>query len=105
MKILIGFLIEKLGSIFGKVVGLMSKKAAVVALLAAMSLMVIAFTSALSGILANLTTGINQPLVVFGLSLLPSNTPEVLGFIGAARTAQWLFVWQMTVARSTFDGK
>lgn len=105
MKVLIGLLIERLGSFFAKIVGLMSKKAAVIALMAAMSIMVVTFTSALSGILANLTTGINQPLVVFGLSLLPSNTPEVLGFIGASRTAQWLFVWQVTVARSAFDAK
>lgn len=105
MKILIGFLIERFGSFFAKIVGFMSKKAAVVALMASMSIMVVAFTSALSGILANLTTGINQPLVVFGLSLLPSNTPEVLGFIGAARAAQWLFVWQVNVARSAFDAK
>ena len=105
MKILIGLLVERFGSFFAKIVGLMSKKAAVIALMAAMSIMVVTFTTALSGILANLTTGINQPLVVFGLSLLPSNTPEVLGFIGAARTAQWLFVWQMTVARSAYDAK
>ncbi|RQM71372.1 hypothetical protein [Aeromonas enteropelogenes] len=105
MKVLIGLLIERLGAFFAKIVGLMSKKAAVVALLAAMAIMVVSFTAALNGILSNLTTGVNQPLIVFGLSLLPSNTPDVIGFIGAARAAQWLFVWQMSVARSAFDAK
>ena len=52
-----------------------------------------------------MTTGINQPLVVFGLSLLPRNTPDVIAMIGVARSAQWLFIWQMTVARSAFDAK
>lgn len=96
MKVLIGLLIERLGSFFAKIVGLMSKRAAVVALLAAMGLMVVTFTSALSGLLQNMTTGINQPLVVFGLSLLPRNTPDVIAMIGVARSAQWLFIWQMT---------
>ncbi|WP_421211036.1 hypothetical protein [Aeromonas sp. 600479] len=105
MKVLIGLLIERLGSFFAKIVGLMSKRAAVVALLAAMGLMVVTFTSALSGLLQNMTTGINQPLVVFGLSLLPRNTPDVIAMIGVARSAQWLFIWQMTVARSAFDAK
>lgn len=105
MKILIGLLIERFGSFFAKIVGLMSKKAAVVALLAAMGVMVVAFTSALTGLLENITTGINQPLVVFGLSLLPRNTPDVIAMIGVARSAQWLFIWQMTVARSAYDAK
>jgi len=65
MKILIGLLIERFGSFFAKIVGLMSKKAALVALIAAMSVMVVTFTAALTGILANLTTGMNQPLVLF----------------------------------------
>ncbi|HHQ4521739.1 TPA: hypothetical protein ACSP2U_003826 [Aeromonas veronii] len=105
MKVLIGLLIERLGSFFAKIVGLMSKRAAVVALLASMGLMVVTFTSALSGLLQNMTTGINQPLVVFGLSLLPRNTPDVIAMVGVARSAQWLFIWQMTVARSAFDAK
>lgn len=105
MKVLIGLLIERLGSFFAKIVGFMSKRAAVVALLGAMGIMVVTFTSALSGLLQNMTTGINQPLVVFGLSLLPRNTPDVIAMIGVARSAQWLFIWQMTVARSAFDAK
>lgn len=105
MKILIGLLIERLGSFFAKIVGLMSKKAAVLALIGVMSIMVVTFTTALSGILENVTTGINQPLVVFGLSLLPRNTPDVIAMIGVARSAQWLFIWQMTVARSAYDAK
>lgn len=105
MKILIGLLIERFGSFFSKIVGLMSKKAAVVALLAAMGVMVVAFTSALTGLLENITTGINQPLVVFGLSLLPRNTPDVIAMIGVARSAQWLFIWQMSVARAAYDAK
>ncbi|WP_290437856.1 hypothetical protein [Aeromonas caviae] len=105
MKVLIGLLIERLGSFFAKIVGFMSKRAAVVALLGAMGIMVVTFTSALSGLLQNMTTGINQPLVVFGLSLLPRNTPDVIAIIGVARSAQWLFIWQMTVARSAFDAK
>ncbi|EPX9363624.1 hypothetical protein ACW6B7_001374 [Aeromonas veronii] len=105
MKILIGLLIERLGSFFAKIVGLMSKRAAVVALIGAMAMMVVAFTAALSGLLENITTGINQPLVVFGLSLLPRNTPDVIAMVGVARSAQWLFIWQMSVARSAFDAK
>ncbi|MFQ2906276.1 hypothetical protein ACK3YP_03500 [Aeromonas allosaccharophila] len=105
MKILIGLLIERFGSFFAKIVGLMSKKAALVALIAAMSVMVVTFTAALTGILANLTTGMNQPLVLFGLSLLPSNTPHVMALIATARTAQWLFIWQVSVARAAYDAK
>ena len=105
MKILIGLLIERFGAFFAKIVGLMSKKAAVVALLAAMSLMVLTFTSSLTGLLALVTASVSHPLIIFGLSLLPSNTADVIGIVGAARMAQWLFIWQMSVARSAFDAK
>lgn len=105
MKLLVAFIIERLGMFFSKIVGFMSKKAALVALLAAISVMVVAFTTALSGVLASATASVSHPLIIFGLSLLPSNTTTVITLIGTARAAQWLFIWQVSVARATFDAK
>lgn len=106
MKVLIAFLIDKIASFFAQLVGFFSKKAAVAALILAMSTMVISFTLIMNGFIANVS---NSPLtnsyILFGLGLLPSNASFCIGVIAAAKAAQWVFIWQMSLARTAFSGK
>lgn len=71
-----------------------------------MTTMVVAFTSAINGVLAGISTSsVANGYILFGLGLLPSNTGACIAAIGVAKAAQWLFIWQMALARSAFDGK
>lgn len=106
MKLLIAFLIEKVGELFAKIVSFFSRKAAVAALILAMTTMVVTFTSAINGLLGGISTSPSaNAYILFGLGLLPSNTAACISAIGVAKAAQWLFIWQLSLARSAFDGK
>lgn len=106
MKLLIAFLIEKIGELFAKIVSFFSRKAAVAALIIAMTTMVVTFTSAINGVLGGISSSsVANGYILFGLGLLPSNTAACISAIGVAKAAQWLFIWQMALARSAFDGK
>lgn len=106
MKLLIAFLVEKVGEFFAKIVAFFSRKAAVAALILAMTTMVVTFTSAINGVLGGISTSsLANSYILFGLGLLPSNTAACISAIGVAKAAQWLFIWQMALARSAFDGK
>lgn len=106
MKLLIAFLIDKIGSFFAQLVGFFSKKAAVAALILAMSSMVIAFTAMMNGYIANVSSSpLTNAYILFGLGLLPSNASFCVALIAAAKATQWVFIWQMNLARTAFSGK
>lgn len=106
MKLLFAFIIDKLGAFFAQIVGFMSKKAAVAALILAMTTMVVAFTLSINGLIGSVSnSSLSHPLILFGLGLLPSNAGFCIGVIGAAKAAQWLFIWQLSIARTAFSGK
>lgn len=103
---IVAFFTERLASWGAKAVEFFSKKAALAALLAAMATMVVVFTSTINGLLSGLVAAApSNSWIAFGLGLLPSNTTAIVVTIAAAKSAQWVFIWQMNVARSTFEAK